>query len=244
MATRTNDTRSPRKARVVTRLELRRKQIALSQADVADDVYERTGEELGQQAISNWENGKTDLRNVHPTKLYAYAAALRIAPHELEQYAGVAPGSLFPAAVPELRTYQPRTLIPFLGAVSGGAQVTSVEMRAIPDEIAAPYEGTQLRALDVTPDTLVCPGVRSEIPQNATVVVHVSLQPQPGSVVLEWLENEHIAVLRHWHPRSGAYSQILEAYNGRRRPLIMDERTPSTVQGVVVGLWVAMRPMR
>lgn len=65
-----------------------------SQGWVAERVSELTGEDIGQQAISYWENGKVDLRNVHPRRLQAYAQVLRISMNQLAEAAGYSEAEL------------------------------------------------------------------------------------------------------------------------------------------------------
>lgn len=79
---------------------LKQKRLALpdspSQQWVANQISDRIGEVVGQQAVSYWETGVTDLRNVHPRKLRAYAAVLKITPQELAEYSGYPYRELFP----------------------------------------------------------------------------------------------------------------------------------------------------
>lgn len=83
-----------------------------SQGWVAERVSELTGEEIGQQAISYWENGKVDLRNVHPRRLQAYAQVLGISVAQLAEAAGYDEAELMvePAGVAPVITFdQPET---------------------------------------------------------------------------------------------------------------------------------------
>lgn len=73
-----------------------------SQTWVAERISERIGEPVGQQAISYWENGRVDLRNVHPRRLQAYADVLGITLAELATAAGYDVEDLRPAASPEV----------------------------------------------------------------------------------------------------------------------------------------------
>ena len=50
--------------------------------------------------MSYWENGKVDLRNVHPRRLAAYASVLRITLQELADLSGYKPEELFPDGYP------------------------------------------------------------------------------------------------------------------------------------------------
>ncbi|MBZ9712229.1 helix-turn-helix transcriptional regulator [Deinococcus multiflagellatus] len=71
-----------------------------SQGWVANQISDRIGEVIGQQAVSYWENGKVNLKNVHPRKLRAYAEVLRITPAELAEAAGYEFAELFPDEPP------------------------------------------------------------------------------------------------------------------------------------------------
>lgn len=70
---------------------------APSQGWVADRVSDILNEEVKQQAISNWEAGKVDLRRVHPKKLVAYAEVLGLTKEELADKAGYTYKELFQA---------------------------------------------------------------------------------------------------------------------------------------------------
>ena len=67
-----------------------------SQTWVADQISDRIGETVGQQAVSYWEKGKVDLRNVHPRRLSAYAEVLKLSKQKFAEMAGYEYAELFP----------------------------------------------------------------------------------------------------------------------------------------------------
>lgn len=72
-----------------------------SQGEIANRISDLIGEVIGQQAISYWEKGKVDLRNVHPRRLRAYAKVLKISESELAEAGGYDVSELFPDSVAE-----------------------------------------------------------------------------------------------------------------------------------------------
>lgn len=66
-----------------------------SQGWVANKVSELACEDVSQQAVGYWETGKVNLQNVHPRRLQAYAAVLKITLTQLAEAVNLTAKDLF-----------------------------------------------------------------------------------------------------------------------------------------------------
>lgn len=92
--------------------------------------------------------------------------------------------------------------------------------------------------LDVVGDSMACDDVQKKIPEGSEVLVDGSLlDPSPGKIVVCELEVEGIImnVLKIYKP--GRDFTVLESYNSRQQPIVLNGSIKATVKGVVIGVF-------
>lgn len=96
--------------------------------------------------------------------------------------------------------------------------------------------------MEVTGDSMVSEDARLTIPPGSVVVVHESLQPRPGAVVVAWLEDEDLGVLKVYK-RHGDGAVWLLSHNTEHPPILVSDETPASIRGVMIGHWTpAQKP--
>jgi SOS-response transcriptional repressor LexA len=83
--------------------------------------------------------------------------------------------------------------------------------------------------------------VTHDIREGYTVLVHGQLQPQPGDVVVVWLPERELGVIKVWHQEQRHI--VLESYNPQIPPIVLSPDEPGELCGVVLGWWVAYRQL-
>lgn len=129
----------------------------------------------------------------------------------------------------------------FLGTVSAGLNADGVmqpiEYLAVSDFFTNGHDPDELFALEVTGDSMVSEDKRQEIPPGSIVLISENLAPRDGMVVVAWLENEDIAVLKTFHHGDDTETTWLLSHNPDHKPILIDESTPAVIRGVMVGQW-------
>ena len=125
----------------------------------------------------------------------------------------------------------------YYGTVSAGIKGEGKAIKPypvnIPSWLAARYNPEDIFVLTVVGDSMTCSEVRKTIPEGSEVYFHRSLQPNNGEVVAVWLEDRDIGVIKIYRP--DRETSVLESYNHKHTPILIDERNQATVQGVYVG---------
>ena len=125
----------------------------------------------------------------------------------------------------------------YCGTVSAGIKGEGKAIKPypvnIPSWLANRYNPEDIFVLTVVGDSMTCSEVRKTIPEGSEVYFHRSLQPNNGEVVAVWLEDRDIGVIKIYRP--DRETSVLESYNHKHTPILIDERNQATVQGVYVG---------
>ena len=127
----------------------------------------------------------------------------------------------------------------FLGSVSAGLNGDGVSLPvdylAVADFFLKNYDSDDVYALEVTGDSMVSDDVRRAVPPGSIILVHERLQPLPGQVVVAWLEDQDIGVLKVYEQQDG--DVWLVSHNSEHPPIRVDGDTPATVRGVMIAQW-------
>lgn len=131
--------------------------------------------------------------------------------------------------------------IRFLGSVSAGLTgdgvALPVDWLTVSDRFLGGYKADDLYALEVTGDSMVSQDAHLTIPSGSIVVVHESLQPRAGNVVVAWLEDEDLGVLKVFRRGADDGAVWLLSHNPDHQPIRVDDETPARIRGVMIGHW-------
>lgn len=127
----------------------------------------------------------------------------------------------------------------FLGTVSAGVTGSGVagpvDYLGVADYFLGTYRPEDLYLLEVTGDSMVSEDARKWVPPGSIIIVHEHLQPQPGQIVVAWLEDEDMGVLKVFEERDG--ETWLMSYNASHSPIHISDETPALLRGVMVANW-------
>jgi SOS-response transcriptional repressor LexA len=135
-------------------------------------------------------------------------------------------------------------LVSHRGTVSAGLSGSSSEshgVRPLPQDWLGSFDPGEVFTLDVNGDSMTSTEVTHDIREGYTVLVHGQLQPQPGDVVVVWLPERELGVIKVWHQEQRHI--VLESYNPQIPPIVLSPEEPGELCGVVLGWWVAYRQL-
>lgn len=136
--------------------------------------------------------------------------------------------------------------IRFLGSVSAGLTGDGVAMPidwlTVSDRFLGGHHPDDLYALEVTGDSMVSEDARWTIPPGSIVLVHENLVPRPGNVVVAWLDDEDLGVLKVYKPADGMV--WLLSRNPDHPAIPVSEETPASIRGVMIGHWTPAQGVR
>lgn len=135
----------------------------------------------------------------------------------------------------------------FVGSVSAGLTGDGIAMPIdwihVADQFLGDHRARDLFALEVTGDSMVSEDTRLTIPPGSIVIVHEHLQPRPGSVVVAWLDDQDLGVLKVYK-RQGDGAVWLLSHNSEHEPIKVSDETPATIRGVMIGHWTPAQGAR
>lgn len=127
----------------------------------------------------------------------------------------------------------------FLGTVSAGLTGDGVAMPidwlSVSDYFIGGYKPEDLYALEVTGDSMVSEEARRRVPPGSIILVHERLAPEPGQLVVVWLEQQDIGVLKEY--RQDDDGTWLLSRNPDYAPIYVNEGNPGLMRGVMIGHW-------
>lgn len=127
----------------------------------------------------------------------------------------------------------------FLGSVSAGLDgdgvADAIDYLGVADYFLGDYNPEDLYLLEVTGDSMVSDDARQYVPPGSIIIVHERLEPLPGQVIVAWLENEDMGVLKVYEEKDG--ETWLLSYNSNHAPIRVTEETPASLRGVMVANW-------
>lgn len=199
-----------------------------------EDIVERTRNVVNMRLLSRLENDHKSPSSLSISKYNALVGALQWTPTEFEDATGVAPVTV--ESIPGARPYEPSLEIPVAGTVSAGLTMLGNRMddaETIPIDLeAAGLAGvnpSDLVWLRVNGDSMMSDYASRYVPQGSLVLVEVGAAPRSGSLVVAWLDNREIAVLKQYQEDG---DPILRSYNPRG-PVFRLQDEPVDVRGVV-----------
>lgn len=107
----------------------------------------------------------------------------------------------------------------------------------IPAHILRNHDPSDVFALDVAGDSMLCDDAARSIPPGTRVYFHSRLRPNVGQIVCVRLHNEDMSVIKIYRP--GAHFVTLMSHNKAHRPIVIDENTPAKIEGVRIGISAA-----
>lgn len=185
--------------------------------------------------------------NMQRDTMRRIARGLSVRPELIEQIAsGVLddlPDDLDARGVPRegsRESYRGRNYpVRYLGSVSAGfdgeGYAEPLDYLAVADFFINDYDPDDIYALQVTGDSMVSDDVRRQIAPGSIILVHQGLAPQPGQVVVAWLDEEQRGILKVYKEREG--ETWLVSYNASHPPVRITEKTPASLRGVMIGHW-------
>jgi SOS-response transcriptional repressor LexA len=131
----------------------------------------------------------------------------------------------------------------YLGSVSAGAFGTSFatddsELVDIPSHVLRHHDPADVFALDITGDSMVSEEARSSLPPGARAYFHRRQRPEPGKIVVARLERHDISVIKVYKP--GTDFVTLWSLNREHRRIVIDAENPASLEGVLLGLSLAV----
>jgi len=127
------------------------------------------------------------------------------------------------------------------GLVGSGGSNEALDYRPLPQDWLGSYDPEEVFTLDVNGDSMTSTEVAHAIHQGYTVLVHGKLEPQPEDIVVVWLPEREIGVIKVWHEEQKHI--VLESYNPKVPPIVLSPDEPGEINGVVLGWWVAYRQL-
>lgn len=198
-----------------------------------EDVVERSNNVINMRLISRLENDHKSPASLSISKYNALVAALEWTRAEFQDATGVAPASeVLPGATP----YAPNLEIPVAGTVSAGLTHlggSMIDAETIPIDLEAAglagVNAQDLVWLRVNGDSMVSDAASRFVPPSSIVLVEVGGLPTDGDLVVAWLENRDVMVLKQY--REGG-DPILRSFNPSG-PVFRLRDEPVEVRGVV-----------
>ena len=107
----------------------------------------------------------------------------------------------------------------------------------IPAHILKNHDPSDVFALDGAGDSMLCDDAARSIPPGTRVYFHHRMRPHVGQIVCVRLQDDDISVIKVYRP--GENFVTLMSHNKAHRPIVIDEHTPATIEGVRIGISAA-----
>lgn len=207
----------------------RRTYLGLSQ----QDVVLRSRGVINLKLLSKLENDHVNPGTLRLAKYQALLEVLQWTPSEFEEATGVTPAiSDLPGAAP----YRPTVSIPMVGTVSAGLAGVE-EMVEYSDSIPIDPQSKVFRhareenlvALLVNGDSMMSDATSRKIAPGSHIIVEVGAAPRDGQLVVAWLPERDIAVVKQYRENSNT---ILRSLNPAG-PVFRLGEEPIEIRGVV-----------
>jgi SOS-response transcriptional repressor LexA len=221
------NTRKHPKPEYGLRLERRRRQVRKSM----DRIDEETDGKLYKQWLYRLENGYKQPDTLTLEEVALLADALEWSPEQLIEALGldipIIPSSDVSFSIGD-QLLGELVLLPLVGEVGAGygtseSEQDVVEMIPIPLSFLEGSKPENCRLRRVTGDSMACEDVQREIPDGATVIYDVTLEPVTGDIVLcrVWEGDVPYVVLKVWDDSKSWVE--LRSYNEEHPPIILSK---------------------
>lgn len=207
----------------------RRTYLGLSQ----QDVVTMSRGIINLKLLSKLENDHVNPSTLRLAKYQTLLEVLRWTPAEFEEATGVTPAvSDLPGAAP----YRPTVEIPLVGTVSAGLRDVE-EMVEYSESIPLDPQSKVLRhareedlvAVLVNGDSMMSDAAARAIAPGSHIIVEVGAAPRDGNLVVAWLPQRDIAVVKQYREGSDT---ILRSFNPGG-PVFRLGEEPIEIRGVV-----------
>ena len=204
-----------------------------SQSDVAERAR------VSQPQVSKLESGRLILEDQRPEDVYDLLLQYDLSPARMLEIADEYSLDAFREYIGErTRMYGAevgKRQVRFLGVIGAGRIGASWSddekaYRAVPDRIANKYRLEDVFVVEVDGTSMISDDAAKNIPPCSEVFFHSRLTPEPGEIVCVYLPDSDHTVLKQFEP-SESYT-VLRSHNNAHAPIVVDESTRATVQGV------------
>lgn len=186
--------------------------------------------------LSRIETGKQSLGSLSSHKLGFLIRALEWTNQEFTEATGVSVG-YDPKPIPTAEPYVPSVQVPIYDSVSAGLSAATGGDSQVKDYLGLDTRLPNLRGrnhdrlvvMPVNGDSMVSPKAHESIPEGSLVVVEVGAIPQHSDVVVAWIEDENLAVLKRYEEGSDV---VLTSYNPNG-PVFRFGEKQAEIRGVV-----------
>ncbi len=222
----------------------------VTHAEIASQTLSDDGEPITDAYVGILQRGRADtaVAKWGGAQAYSFLAAYRLTTQEIKE---VAQRFKLRNVLDYLQLRQAGTphrvkgggpSVRLMGTVSAGRfgdafaddELMHVD---IPAHVLKHHDPSDVFALDVSGDSMLCDDAARSIPQGTRVYFHSRLRPNVGQVVCVRLEQEDISVIKLYRP--GSNFVTLMSHNKAHRPIVIDENTPAKIEGVKIGLSAA-----
>lgn len=115
-------------------------------------------------------------------------------------------------------------MIRYMGEVSAGllgnGAAEPPQMIEVPSAFLESYSPDDVYALRVNGSSTLSGDARRNIADGSIVLVNERLQPLDGQMVVAWLHDEDLGVIKAWRPKGERV--WLVSYNGKHPPIAVD----------------------
>ncbi len=228
----------------------RRTWLSLTGDQLADRTFDfKTGDNaISQRTVSAIETGRQEPINLSAYRFGWLLDALQWTPNQFSEATGLeVPSSLLRDVYPpEAKPLGEIVPIRYLGDVAGGLfgsgqNVDDPKLIEVPRFFIGTYNPADLFCLSVSGNSMASPDAKRSIPEGSLVLVHSKLERQSGRVVVCYLLDEGIGVIKTWQEaEDGTW---LTSYNPDQKayaPIALTKSTRARFCGVVIGAYNPM----
>lgn len=125
----------------------------------------------------------------------------------------------------------------YFGPVNAGldfadAAEETIEYISVPDSISNRFDVDRVFSMTIVGDSMACEDIQKTIPEGSTVYFLEDSSPHSGEVVCVRLPERGLHVVKKFQPAAAGGYVILESYNHKHEPIIVNEDNPGEVLGV------------
>lgn len=205
---------------------------------VQSDLAPRVG--VSQGTLSRIQNDRASPEVLKPSQLVALLRGYHFTDKEIRDVARKFSLSL-PIDLLEPRIGSRATATGsarYYGAIGAGLVTLReggepLRLVSVPQWILDRYDLEDIFVMSVEGCSMACDDVRRSIPEGSEVYFHARLQPEVGEVVACWLPKQEMGILKVYRPEAGYV--VLQSYNEKEPPIIIDDDNPGMLQGVMIG---------
>jgi repressor LexA len=228
----------------------RRAWLGLTGDQLADHTYDvKQGENaISQRTVSAIETGRQEPINLSAYRFGWLLDALEWTPNQFSEATGLeVPASLLREVYPPEATPLGEIVpIRYLGDVAGGLfasgqNIDDPKLIEVPRFFIGSYNPADLFGLSVSGHSMASPDAKQSIPEGSLVLVHSKLERHSGRVVVCYLLDEGIGVIKTWQEADGG--TWLTSYNPDQTtyaPIPINKSTRARFCGVVIGSYNPM----